>query len=185
VATLQVGDQVPVTTGQATVLSANNTVVNTVDYKNTGIILRVQPRTNSNGSVLMDVEQEISSVADNGSGTQSLTPTLSERKVRSSILVNSGQTVLLAGLVSETQNRGRSSIPVLDSLPLIGNAFTTSQDRGNVRTELIIFIRPQIIRDGVDAAFVAEELRSKMRGGKVGSAEPPGAVVPNAPRVVR
>ena len=185
VATLQVGDQVPVTTGQATVLSASNTVVNTVDYKNTGIILRVQPRVNSNGSVLMDVEQEISSVADNGSAAASLTPTLSERKVKSSILVNSGQTVLLAGLISETQNRGRSSIPILDSLPVIGDAFTTSNNKGNLRTELIIFIRPQIIRDGVDAAFVAEELRSKMKGGKIGSVEPPGAVVPNAPRVVR
>ena len=61
-ATLEVGDQVPITTGSATVLSANNAVVNTVDYKNTGIILHVQPRVNSNGNVLLDIEQEISSV---------------------------------------------------------------------------------------------------------------------------
>jgi general secretion pathway protein D len=182
-ATLQVGDQVPVTTGSATVLSTSNTVVNTVDYKNTGIILRVQPRINSNGNVLLDVEQEISSVVDTGT-TTTLTPTLSERKVKSSILVANGQTVLLAGLISETQNRGRSGIPVLDSLPYIGDAFTQNT-KSNVRTELIIFIRPQVIRDGVDAAFVAEELRSKMKGGKVGSIEPPGAVAPVAPRVVR
>ena len=52
----------PITTGSATVLSANNAVVNTVDYKNTGIILNVQPRVNSNGNVLLDIEQEISSV---------------------------------------------------------------------------------------------------------------------------
>jgi general secretion pathway protein D len=184
VATLQVGDQVPVSTGSATVLSANNTVVSTIDYKNTGIILRVQPRINSNGSVLLDVDQEISNVAEN-STSGSLTPTLSERKVKSSIMVNSGQTVLLAGLIGESQNRGRSSIPVLDALPVIGDAFTTSNTKGNLRTELIIFIRPQIIRDSVDASFVAEELRSKMRGGKIGSAEPPGSVVPSAPRVVR
>ncbi|SED13280.1 general secretion pathway protein D [Rhizobiales bacterium GAS188] len=182
-ATLQVGDQVPVTTGSATVLSTSNTVVNTVDYKNTGIILRVQPRINSNGNVLLDVEQEISNVANNNA-TGTLTPTLSQRKVKSSILVASGQTVLLAGLISENQNRGRSGIPVLDRLPYVGDAFTQNTN-SNVRTELIIFIRPQIIRDGVDAAFVAEELRSKMRGGKVGSIEPPGAVVPSAPRVVR
>jgi general secretion pathway protein D len=182
-ATLQVGDQVPVTTGSATVLSSSNTVVSTVDYRNTGIILRVQPRINSNGTVLLDVEQEISSVAEN-SNSASLTPTLSERKVKSSILVTSGQTVLLAGLISETQNRGRSGIPILDSLPYVGDAFTTNT-KGNLRTELIIFIRPQIIRDSVDAAFVAEELRSKMKGGKIGSIEPPGAVVPSSPRVVR
>ena len=65
-------------------LSANNTVVNTIDYKNTGIILRVQPRINSNGSVLLDVEQEISNVADNGASA-TLTPTLSQRKVKSSL----------------------------------------------------------------------------------------------------
>ena len=64
-ATLEVGDQVPVSTGSATVLSANNAVVNTVDYKNTGIILHVQPRVNSNGTVLLDIEQEISAVVNN------------------------------------------------------------------------------------------------------------------------
>ena len=62
-ATLQVGDQVPFSTGTATVLTANNTVVNTIDYKNTGIILRVLPRANANGNVVLDIEQEISSVA--------------------------------------------------------------------------------------------------------------------------
>ena len=98
--------------------------------------------------------------------------------------VTSGQTVLLAGLISETQNRSRSGIPLLDSLPGIGDAFTQNL-KGIQRTELIIFIRPQIIRDSVDASVVAEELRSKMRGGKVGSTNPPGAVVPRAPRLVQ
>jgi general secretion pathway protein D len=182
-ATLQVGDQVPVTTGSATVLSTSNTVVNTIDYRNTGIILRVVPRINSNGKVLLDVEQEISNVANNAS-SGTLTPTLSQRKVKSSVAVQSGQTVLLAGLISETQNRSRSGIPLLDSLPGIGDAFTQNL-KGIQRTELIIFIRPQIIRDGVDASVVAEELRSKMRGSKVGSTNPPGAVVPRAPRLVQ
>jgi general secretion pathway protein D len=183
-ATLQVGDQVPVTTGSATVLSTSNTVVNTIDYRNTGIILRVVPRINSSGNVLLDVEQEISNVANNNN-TGTLTPTLSQRKVKSSISVASGQTVLLAGLISETQSRTRSGIPLLDRLPGIGDAFTTQNNKGIQRTELIIFIRPTIIRDGVDASVVAEELRSKMRGGKVGSVNPPGAVVPAAPQVVR
>jgi general secretion pathway protein D len=99
--------------------------------------------------------------------------------------VTSGQTVLLAGLISESQTRNRSGIPLLDRLPGIGDAFTTQNNKGIQRTELIIFIRPQIIRDGVDASVVAEELRSKMRGAKVGSTNPPGAVVPAAPQVVR
>jgi general secretion pathway protein D len=172
-ATLEVGDQVPISTGSATVLSTSNTVVNTVDYKNTGIILHVQPRVNSNGNVLLDIEQEISAVPQTESA--SLTPTISQRKVKSSISVASGQMVLLAGLVSETQAASRSGVPVLDQLPLIGGAFGTT-GKSTVRTELIIFIRPQIIRDGADASMVAEELRSKMRGGKIGALSLPAAL---------
>jgi general secretion pathway protein D len=171
-ATLEVGDQVPISTGSATVLSASNTVVNTVDYKNTGIILHVQPRVNSNGNVLLAIEQEISSVPPNSG---SLTPTISQRKVKSAISVASGQMVLLAGLISETQSASRSGVPVLDQIPLIGGAFG-STGKSTARTELIIFIRPQIIRDGADAAMVAEELRTKMRGGKIGALSIPAAL---------
>jgi general secretion pathway protein D len=161
-ATLQVGDQIPITTGTATVLNSSNTVVNTVDYRNTGVILRVAPRINANGNVLLDIEQEISSVADNANST-TLTPTVSERKVKSSIAVASGQTVLLAGLVSETQNRSRSGIPGLDQVPGLGALLSNNTGTGQ-RTELIIFIRPQIIRNGLDARRMAQELRDKMRG---------------------
>jgi general secretion pathway protein D len=160
-ATLQVGDEVPVSTGSATVLTTSNTVVNTIDYKNTGIILRVAPRINANGNVRLDIEQEISNVSPQTAA--SLTPTVSQRKVKSSISVATGQTVLLAGLISEQQNTTRNGIPVLDQIPGLGDAFS-HQDNKKTRTELIIFIRPQIIRDGTDAHFVAEELRSKLRG---------------------
>jgi general secretion pathway protein D len=163
-ATLEVGDQVPVTTGTATVLSANNAVVNTVSYQNTGIILNVLPRVNSNGNVLLDIEQEISEVPASSAG--SLTPTISQRKVKSTISVASGQTVLLAGLISDTRNDVRSGVPILDTLPLIGGVFGNT-DKSTARTELIIFIRPQIIRNGADAAAVAEQLRTKMRGGEL------------------
>ena len=161
VATLQVGDVVPVSTGSATVLTTSNTVVNTIDYRNTGIILRVSPRISVNGNVRLDVEQEISNVSP--TSASSLTPTVSERKVKSSISVATGQTVLLAGLISEQQNGTRSGIPLLDQIPGLGDAFG-HQDNSTARTELIIFIRPQIIRDGSDAHVVAEELRSKLRG---------------------
>jgi general secretion pathway protein D len=160
-ATLQVGDVVPVSTGSATVLTTNNTVVNTIDYRNTGIILRVSPRINVNGNVRLDVEQEISNVSP--TTASSLTPTVSERKVKSSISVATGQTVLLAGLISEQQNNTRNGIPLLDGIPGLGDAFS-HQDKKTTRTELIIFIRPQIIRDSLDAHYVAEEIRSKLRG---------------------
>jgi general secretion pathway protein D len=186
VATLQVGDQVPFSTGSATVLTANNTVVNTIDYKNTGIILRVLPRANSNGNVVLDIEQEISSVAAGGAtaGAPNLTPTISQRRVKSSIAVASGQTVLLAGLISETENKQRQGIPLLDSIPGVGDAFS-HQSTTRARTELILFIRPTVIKDGVDAHVIAEEMRSKMNSRLVGSSlpaysrpSPPVVVVP-------
>ncbi len=176
VATLQVGDVVPVSTGSATVLTTSNTVVNTIDYRNTGVILRVSPRINVNGNVRLDVEQEISNVSPQTA--TSLTPTVSERKVKSSISVANGQTVLLAGLISEQQNNTRNGIPLLDQIPGLGDAFS-HQDKSIKRTELIIFIRPQIIRDSLDAHFVAEELRSKLRGSINKSLANEPRIIPN------
>jgi general secretion pathway protein D len=179
-ATLQVGDQVPFSTGTATVLTANNTVVNTIDYKNTGIILRVLPRANANGNIVLDIEQEISNVA--AGSAASLTPTISQRRVKSSIAVASGQTVLLAGLISETQNKMRQGIPLLDSIPGVGDAFS-HQNTLRTRTELILFIRPTVIKDAVDAHVIAEEMRSKMNNRLVGTSNP--VVVLPAPQVPR
>jgi len=179
-ATLQVGDQVPTSTGSATVLTANNTVVNTIDYKNTGIILRVLPRSNANGNIVLDIEQEISNVSPTSNGT--LTPTITQRRVKSSIAVTSGQTVLLAGLISETENKQRQGIPVLDSLPGVGDAFS-NQTTTRSRTELILFIRPTMIRDPLDAHVIAEEMRSKMNSRLVGTSNP--VVVVNPPGVAR
>ena len=172
VASLQVGDQVPVSTGSAAILTNPTTpLVNTISYLNTGVILQVLPRINANGNVNLEIQQEISNVANNANAT-TLTPTVSQRKVKSSVSVASGQTVLLGGLITETQNRGRNGIPILEEIPLLGQLASTN-DRSTQRTELIIFIEPQIIRDSVDASKVAQELRAKLRG----SAEiafPPG-----------
>ncbi len=166
VATLMVGDDVPISTGSANVLTSQNTVVNTIDYRSTGIILRVIPRVSSNGNVRLDIEQEISQVTNSGSATastQNLTPTISQRKVKSSIAVATGQTVLLAGLIQEQKEVDHSGIPLFDQIPGFGTAVGNT-GHNITRTELIIFIRPQIIRDAVDAHYVAEELRTKLKG---------------------
>jgi general secretion pathway protein D len=123
----------------------------------------VAPKVSADGNVRLDIEQEISSVVPSTDATTALTPTISERKVKSQISVANGQTVLLAGLVQDQKNETKSGIPLLDQLEGIGNAFS-NQDNQKSRTELIIFIRPQIIRDGTDAHSVAEEMRSKLRG---------------------
>jgi general secretion pathway protein D len=183
VATLVVGDQVPVSTQSATILTNPNTpLINTIDYRNTGVILRVAPRINVNGNVLLNIEQEISNIADNINAT-TLTPTISQRKVKSSVAVASGQSVLLGGLISEIQERNRQGIPLVEEIPILGEAFARN-NRSTRRTELVIFIQPQIVRDSVDAYKVAEELRTKLKG----SAEtsfPPGPNLRRDPLLVR
>ncbi len=161
VATLMVGSDVPISTGSANVLTAQNTVVNSIDYRSVGIILRVLPHINVNGNVRLEIEQEVSQV-QNQTGVGG-NPTFSQRKVKSSIGVQNGQTVLLAGLIQEQQDTTRGGIPLLDQIPNLGDAFSHQNKTGS-RTELIVFIRPQIIRSGEDASFVAEELRTKLRG---------------------
>jgi len=174
---------VPVSTGSAAVLTNPNTpLINTISYINTGVILAVSPRVNINGNVVLEVEQQISNVANNAAAL-TLTPTVTQRMIKSSIAVASGQTVLLGGLITETQQRSRSGIPVLEEIPLLGEAFS-SNDRSTARTELIIFIEPQIIRDGVDAAKVAQELRAKLRGSAEASF-PPGPSLRGDPQFVR
>ncbi|MGY4357835.1 hypothetical protein ACVWZR_006923 [Bradyrhizobium sp. i1.3.1] len=121
---------------------------------------------------------EIASVAASSAG--SLTPTISQRRVKSSVAVTGGQTVLLAGLISETENKQRQGLPILDSIPGVGDAFS-HQGTGRSRTELILFIRPTVMRDRVDAHVTAGEVRSKMNGRLVGTSNPV-VVVPKATR---
>jgi len=170
VASIQVGDQVPVSTSQSTLVSSATSggllgtpaypTTNTISYLNTGVILHVLPRINANGNVTIDIDQEISNVVNNGS-QNTLTPTVSQRHVKSSISVATGQTVMLAGLISNSVNNGKQGIPILSDIQFIGDLFATNNNALN-RTELIIFIKPQIIADNVDAQAVAEQMRNKM-----------------------
>jgi general secretion pathway protein D len=179
-AMLQVGDEVPIATRSAVdVITPNAPIVNNIEMRNTGVILKVTPRVNANGVVTLDVIQEISNVVKND--TQTLTPTISQRKVQSSIAVASGQTVLLGGLISNRSEKNKSGLPILSELKGIGDLF--AQNAGtSERTELIIFIRPQIIRDGIDAQLVAEELRSKLSIiGRAGVTRPTPAAAPRPP----
>jgi general secretion pathway protein D len=183
-AMLQVGDEVPIATRSAVdVITPNAPIVNNIEMRNTGVILKVTPRVNANGVVTLDVIQEISNVVKND--TQTLTPTISQRKVQSSIAVASGQTVLLGGLISNRSEKNKSGLPILSELKGIGDLFATNTGASE-RTELIIFIRPQIIRDGIDAQLVAEELRSKLSIiGRAGVTRPsPATVAPPPPPVV-
>jgi general secretion pathway protein D len=162
-ATLQVGDEVPITTRSATgVINPDAPVVNEIEYKNTGVILKVTPRINSNGLVTMDIEQEISAVTGPAS-SETLTPTISQRRISSTIAVESGQMVVLGGLISEQHNRDKSRIPVLGKIPYVGDVLGGNTDNSKARTELVVFLQPVVIRDPKDAARVAEEMRARMQ----------------------
>lgn len=162
VANLVVGDEVPITTRTAvSVTDPDAPIVNNIEFRRTGVILNVLPRITANGTVNLQVEQEISSVP-RSSGGANLTPTISQRRIRSTIAVPSGQTVMLGGLISERASRGQDGLPVLGDLPVVGDLFRSNSSDG-VRSELIILIRPQIIRDPFDAQAVAEQMRGQLR----------------------
>ncbi|KQT47679.1 type II secretion system protein GspD [Methylobacterium sp. Leaf456] len=180
-ATLQVGDSVPITTTQATSVTVPGApLVNQVEMRDTGIILNVIPRIGQNGAVTMQIEQEISAVVDT---VKTLTPTISKRRVASMISVPNGQTVLLAGLIQEKNLRGRDGIPFLSRLANVGDLFS-STDNAADRTELVVFIRPVVVRSGRDAQRVAEDYRGQLydaaarRGGRAPAAARPVVVKP-------
>lgn len=164
-AVLQVGDQIPVLTRQLT-SNEGTATANSVDLKDTGIILNVLPRVNANDIVTLNVEQQISNVVS--TQPETLTPTLSQRRVKSTISVQSGQTVLLAGLITDGQKIDRNGLPVVSEIKIL-NDFLSSHDRKMNRTELIIFIRPKIIASGRDAQRVTEEFLGRMRSIETGA----------------
>jgi general secretion pathway protein D len=159
-ALLQVGDEVPVTTSSATLLNTTNTVVNSINMVNTGVILKVLPHVHPNGAIQLEIEQEISNVVD--PSQQTLTPTISQRRVHSTVAVTTGQTVMLGGLISESDNNSKSGIPGLNQIKYLGDLFGNTT-KSKQRQEIVIFIKPQLIRNGVDARDVAEEFRRRLR----------------------
>jgi general secretion pathway protein D len=166
-ALLQVGNEIPITTGSATILSNSNTpVVNTIEMRNTGVILKVLPHVNSNGTIELEVDQEISAVVN--PQQQTLTPTISERRVHSTVSVTSGQTVLLGGLISDSDQKTKNGLPVVGDIKFLGDLLGNTNNT-NTRSEIIIFIRPRLIRHSVEARAVTEEFRDKLTTMKNGA----------------
>jgi general secretion pathway protein D len=161
-ATLQVGDQVPIITQRAqSTVGGSSPIVNNVELKDTGVILTVTPRVNDAGRVILDIGQEVSSVvATTTSGIDS--PTIRQRKIKTSVVVTDGQALALGGLIQERELTGKAKVPVLGDIPLLGNAFR--QKTNNIgRTELIIFIRPRVIRDMSEAHRITQEFQQQLK----------------------
>jgi general secretion pathway protein D len=162
-AQINVGDQIPVTvrSSQSTT-NPDSPIVTEVQFRDTGTLLSVTPRINAGGQVTLEISQEVSlpgtEPAVGGGGNVSI----AQRTINSTVVVQSGQTVVLGGLIRESKNEAKSGIPLLMDLPWLGNLFsTTSEDVS--RTELIITISPRVIEDARAALDATQELRSRMK----------------------
>ncbi|MEM7544347.1 MAG: type II secretion system secretin GspD [Pseudomonadota bacterium] len=158
-ATLQIGDQVPIVTRTAQGTTTDSTIVNSVEYRDTGVRLTVTPRVNSGGFVSLEVDQEVSSVAPTTtSGIDS--PTISRRSVTTDVTIRSGQTVVLGGLIQDSSSAGRTGIPVLNEIPILGAAFGRREQQAG-RTELLALLRPHILSSPEQAEDLTERLRAE------------------------
>ena len=177
-AMLQVGDEIPITTSSAAVLANSAApIINTIQMRNTGVILKVLPHISANGAIQLEIDQEISNVVN--ADQQTLTPTIAQRRVHSTVAVISGQTVLLAGLISERNQQTRSGIPGLREIKFLGDVFGNTSST-KMRSEIIIFIKTQLIRNSIDAGAVTEEFREKLQTMRSGRSVINGTKVPPA-----
>jgi general secretion pathway protein D len=162
-AALQVGDQVPVATQSAVgVVNPGSPIVNSIEYRDTGVILKVTPRVNAGGLVLLDVAQEVSDVAQTDSSSIN-SPTISTRRISTSIAVQDGQIIALGGLIRDTRSRGKTGLPYLSRIPIIGGLLFGRTNDSTIRTELLVLLKPRVVRSIDDAQAVTDELRAKIQ----------------------
>jgi general secretion pathway protein D len=164
-ARIQVGDQVPITVQSATsVIDADSPIVNSIEYRDTGVILLVTPRVNASGLVIMEIQQEISNVVQAPSQTVSETtsPTINQRQINSTVAIASGETVALGGLIQDERERSQSGIPLLSRIPILGALFSTRSNAVR-RTELLVLITPSVVENPARARAVTQELRNRLR----------------------
>lgn len=161
-AIIQVGQEVPIITSQQTspTTGSSGSVLQTVQYRTTGVILNVKPVIHSGDQVDLDITQEVSSAQTTTTGVNT-SPTFSSRKLQTKLSLKNGATVLLGGLISSTKSEGNAGIPILKDIPLLGHAFRTDTAKSD-RTELIVLITPYIIADDNDAAAVTSAFRKQL-----------------------
>ena len=139
-----------------------------MEYRDTGVLLTVVPRVNPGGLIVMEIEQEVSNVAPGTADT--LTPTIQQRNIRSTVAIQSGQTVVLGGLIRDNRSRTEQGFPVLKDLPVLGNLFGSRNDELS-RTELVVLITPRSVENALQAERITSEFRAKMESLK----PPPGS----------
>jgi general secretion pathway protein D len=170
-AEIKVGDQVPIQTSATTNTSGTVTtddrigvnVTSTIQYRDTGVLLKVTPRVNAGGMVVLDITQEVNDVNPDPSFAGINSPTITQRQINTSVAVQSGETLVLGGLIKENNDSGGEGVPYLRHVPVLGWAFG-SRGKSTQRTELVVMITPTAVTDTADAREVTREYRNKLRG---------------------
>jgi general secretion pathway protein D len=162
-ATIRVGDQIPVTTRSSqSTANPDAPIVTEVQFRDTGTILTVTPRINTGGQVMLEISQEVSlpgtEPAVGGGGNVSI----AQRSISSSVIVQSGQSVVLGGLILETTSDGMSGVPGLMNVPIFGKLFTRESE-DVFRTELIVTVSPKVVENQQEMRRVTDELRRRMQ----------------------
>ena len=161
-AALQVGNEVPIATQSAVgVQNPDSPIVNSIEYRDTGVILKLTPRVNHSGLVLIDVAQEVSDVNPNTT-SEINSPVFSTRRISTSIAVQDGQVIALGGLFRDSKSFGKNGIPILSRIPILGGLFGTHNNVGE-RTELLVILKPSVLRTIDDGRAITEELRAKLK----------------------
>lgn len=159
-ASIMVGQQQPYQSGQA--LNTDGNVLTTnVQYKDTGVSLNVTPSVNAGNMVTMAVEQTVTDVGAEDTVTKQRT--FLQRQVSSRVAVRSGESIVMGGLIQESNSQGRNGVPLLHELPIVGNLFGATTNTGS-RTELIVVITPRVVRTDIDIRDVTNSLREQMSG---------------------
>ena len=163
-AQIKVTQEVPFVTGQFTNTGGNNNgSVNpfqTIQRQEVGTILKITPQINVGDSVTLKIEQESSSLAGTAAGAVDLIT--NKRTINTTIIIEDGGTIVLGGLISDTQTNGEQRVPLLGRIPIIGEAFRTRSAKKN-KTNLLVFIQPRILRDGTDTAIETNQKYNYIR----------------------
>ncbi|WOT05184.1 type II secretion system secretin GspD [Shewanella youngdeokensis] len=145
-----VGDEVPILTGSQNSSNGNSNSFQTVERKEVGVKLKVVPQVNEGNAVKLTIEQEVSGI----NGQTGLDITFSTRRLTTTVMADSGQIVVLGGLINEEVQESVQKVPILGDIPYIGHLFKSSSS-GTTRKNLMVFIKPTIIRDGMTMEGIA------------------------------
>ncbi len=163
-AEILVGQNVPFQTGSYTTDAAGaNNPFTTIERKDVGVTLKVTPHINEGGTLRLVIEQEISSIAPStGAASRAVDLVTNKRMIKSTVLADNGQVIVLGGLIQDDVTRSESKVPLLGDVPLVGGLFRSSKDV-NVKRNLMVFLRPRVVRDGTRLADLSQEKYQDMR----------------------